>query len=99
MSQKTEQPGGDRTAEGLVVGLGGDDSSLDTPSQNKFQLADVHVDEISVDDQMQMRVVALDPAVVDDYATDMEQGADFPAVILFCDGTTYWPADGFHRIA
>lgn len=36
--------------------------------------------------------------VVADYAEDMEQGAEFPPVIVYYDGTEYWLADGFHRV-
>ena len=28
----------------------------------------------------------------------MEMGAVFPPIIVFYDGTVYWPGDGFHRI-
>lgn len=36
--------------------------------------------------------------VVGDYIEDMKQGAEFPPVIVFYDGTEYWLADGFHRV-
>lgn len=36
--------------------------------------------------------------VVTDYAEDMEQGAEFPPVIVYYDGKEYWLADGFHRV-
>jgi uncharacterized ParB-like nuclease family protein len=32
------------------------------------------------------------------YAEAMEDGDEFPPVIVFHDGTTYWLADGFHRV-
>jgi len=35
---------------------------------------------------------------VNDYAEEMLRGADFPPVILYCDGTTYWLGDGYHRV-
>ena len=34
---------------------------------------------------------------VDDYARQMEEGAKFPAVIVFNDGIHHYLADGFHR--
>jgi len=34
---------------------------------------------------------------VTDYATDMAAGAEFPAIVVFFDGTDHWLADGFHR--
>lgn len=36
---------------------------------------------------------------VDEYAEDMGNGATFPPVVLFYDGSDYWLADGFHRVA
>ncbi|MGO6826928.1 hypothetical protein ACCS34_35575, partial [Rhizobium ruizarguesonis] len=50
------------------------------------------------DPDLQMRAAGIDPAVVADYAEAMDDGAEFPAVILFFDGEGYWPGDGFHRI-
>jgi hypothetical protein len=35
---------------------------------------------------------------VNDYANDMLDGAVFPPVILYDDGTDLWLADGFHRL-
>lgn len=39
----------------------------------------------------------LDPATVDAYADGVREGASFPPVIVFYDGTSHWLADGFHR--
>ena len=46
----------------------------------------------------QMRVET-NADTIEKYAADMLDGAVFPPVILFDDGTTLWPGDGFHRIA
>lgn len=35
--------------------------------------------------------------VVGDYRDDMRNGAVFPPITVFYDGTDYWLADGFHR--
>lgn len=35
--------------------------------------------------------------VVSDYAEAMQEGAEFPPLVVFFDGSTYWLADGFHR--
>jgi transposase-like protein len=40
---------------------------------------------------------ALDLAIVEEYGIAMEDGAEFPPVDAFYDGTNYWLADGFHR--
>jgi hypothetical protein len=37
--------------------------------------------------------------VVNEYADDMRNGAQFKPVIVFYDGSDYWLADGFHRVA
>lgn len=42
---------------------------------------------------------ALDTATVEAYAEAARAGAEFPPVVLFYDGTEYWLADGFHRVA
>ncbi|PYS47407.1 MAG: hypothetical protein DMF68_16065 [Acidobacteria bacterium] len=36
---------------------------------------------------------------IDEYAEAMQEGAKFPPVTLFYDGSEYWLADGFHRVA
>ena len=38
------------------------------------------------------------PDTIRDYADDMLDGAVFPPIILFHDGTQYWLADGYHRL-
>lgn len=40
---------------------------------------------------------ALNQAAIDDYAEGFREGATFPPVVVFFDGTDYWLADGFHR--
>lgn len=39
----------------------------------------------------------LNPATIEDYASALADGAKFPAVIVFYDGSDHWLADGFHR--
>jgi ParB-like chromosome segregation protein Spo0J len=34
-----------------------------------------------------------------DYVNDLNEGAQFPPIIVFFDGASYWVADGFHRLA
>ena len=36
---------------------------------------------------------------IEEYAADMLAGAVFPPVVVYFDGTAYWLADGFHRVA
>lgn len=40
----------------------------------------------------------LDLVVVGEYAEAMANGATFPPVTVFYDGSAYWLADGFHRL-
>jgi uncharacterized ParB-like nuclease family protein len=60
---------------------------------------DISLQAINADGGTQMRVIALDPGVVGDYAAAMEGGAEFPPIVLFHDGSEHWPGDGYHRIA
>jgi hypothetical protein len=41
----------------------------------------------------------LDEATIAEYAEAMRRGDEFPPVDVFYDGTDYWLADGFHRLA
>lgn len=41
---------------------------------------------------------AINHLTVAEYLEDMKEGAEFPPVTLFYDGTDYWLADGFHRV-
>lgn len=40
----------------------------------------------------------IDEATVREYQEAMAAGAEFPPPIVFHDGSTYWLADGFHRV-
>lgn len=56
------------------------------------------LDRIRLDGGTQPRAeVRID--IVEEYAEEMRQGAVFPPVVVFFDGTEYWLADGFHRLA
>lgn len=39
-----------------------------------------------------------DAETINNYAEAMAEGAQFPDVTVFTDGTHYWLADGFHRV-
>lgn len=56
----------------------------------------VRLDQIVFDAGTQVRA-AIDPQVVTDYAEQMTEGATFPPIVLFHDGTQHYLADGFHR--
>lgn len=57
----------------------------------------LELDKIRLDGATQPRAELL-IEVMEDYAEQMRAGVEFPAVIVFFDGTDYWLADGFHRI-
>lgn len=61
-------------------------------------MTELSLESLTIDPAMQMRVAGIDPGTVTDYAEAMEDGAEFPPIIVFTDGNSYWPADGFHRI-
>ena len=56
------------------------------------------IDQIKLDQRCQPRA-RMEPALVDEYADAMREGAEFPPLTVYRDGSTYWLADGFHRIA
>ncbi len=47
----------------------------------------------------QARVKGVNPTIVSEYAARMRDGERPPAITVYFDGQTYWPADGFHRAA
>jgi hypothetical protein len=51
---------------------------------------------VRIDGDTQARV-GLDQAVVMEYSENMKDGAKFPTMVAFHDGSDYWLADGFHR--
>jgi len=55
------------------------------------------ISSIRLDGGTQPRA-AIHVQTVSDYMKDMASGADFPPVDVFYDGSSYWLADGFHRI-
>lgn len=55
------------------------------------------IDSIQTEAGTQTRAKINEDAVTE-YAEAMENGAEFPPVTVFHDGTDYWMADGFHRI-
>ena len=56
----------------------------------------LELEQIRIDGGTQSRV-ELNQATVADYAQAFTDGAEFPPVVVFFDGASYWLADGFHR--
>jgi len=61
------------------------------------ELRELHLDSIRIDPALQPRVM-VDQGVVAEYADAMEAWYTFPAIVVFHDGTTFWLADGWHRV-
>lgn len=59
---------------------------------------DIEISFIRTDGETQMRA-KLNEETVADYVEKMQNGARFPPVELYYDGSHYWVGDGFHRIA
>jgi hypothetical protein len=57
---------------------------------------ELSLDSINIYGGTQARVQTTDDAI-ESYADEMTQGAVFPPIIVYFDGTAYWLADGFHR--
>ena len=60
--------------------------------------ATLRVDLIRTDGGTQVRQ-QLDDAAVKDYTRATQGNVLLPPVVVFHDGTAYWLADGFHRLA
>lgn len=56
------------------------------------------IDKIKLDGGTQSRA-DINKAVVEEYASIIRDGTDFPPVTVFFDGKKHWLADGFHRVA
>ncbi|MBX3583582.1 MAG: hypothetical protein KF810_16980 [Rhizobiaceae bacterium] len=59
--------------------------------------AGVPLNLIRVDGGTQSRAM-LQNSVIEEYASAIAAGVEFPPVVLFYDGTDHWLADGFHRV-
>jgi hypothetical protein len=57
----------------------------------------LRTDLIHTDGGTQPRA-ASDQHTVTEYAEAMQEGAQFPPVVVFNDGKDFWLADGFHRV-
>jgi hypothetical protein len=57
----------------------------------------INLETINTNGGSQARAALCADAVAE-FAEAMQLGADFPPVILFQDGSSFWLADGFHRV-
>jgi ParB-like chromosome segregation protein Spo0J len=56
----------------------------------------LNLDLIRIDGNTQSRIRS-DDDLINHYAERMEEGDEFPPVVVFLDGKDYWLSDGFHR--
>jgi transposase len=56
------------------------------------------ISSIERDPEMQHRLTP-DPGLISEYAALMGDGTEFPPVIVWWDGQSYWLSDGFRRVA
>lgn len=63
----------------------------------KTSFPDIQVSNIVTDGGTQSRVQLSEQAVAS-YAELMTEGTELPPIVVFHDGSTYWLADGFHRV-
>lgn len=57
----------------------------------------LEIKKIRMDGGTQPRAY-INESIVAEYAEEVRNGAVFPDVIVFFDGSDYWLADGFHRV-
>lgn len=57
----------------------------------------IKLDKIRLDGGTQPRA-ELSEEIITEYSDAMSDGAKFPPVTIFYDGSDYWLADGFHRV-
>ncbi len=79
----------------LVGGINVLDDIFGTKLANTPEM--IPVKAIQVDGGTQMRA-GIDEKTVDEYFSEMRNGAVFPPVLVYYDGSAYWLADGFHRL-
>ncbi len=73
---------------------------LATRHPNEGRPVDLHLSQIVVDEQIQVRVDGLDEERVDQYTIVVENGGEMEPIIVFQDAHgDYLLADGFHRVA
>jgi hypothetical protein len=58
----------------------------------------IRIDTIRADGGTQARAKP-DENTISEYSQALNDGARFPPIVVFYDGTHYWLADGFHRLA
>lgn len=81
-----------------------DNDSKDSEVQADSDRADSNDDDINNPPLNRIRIdggtqprTELNEDVIAEYAEQMREGVEFPAITAYFDGVSYWLADGFHR--
>jgi hypothetical protein len=85
----------------MACGLGSANATTDPNTKSRttyMKLTSVKISDIRTDGDTQNRC-EFDRDLVSEYSRAMHEGAVFPPMLVFFDGTHYWLADGFHRHA
>lgn len=61
-----------------------------------MQNQELRLEQIDIYGGTQARIATNDDAI-NSYADSMREGATFPPIVAYYDGSKYWLADGFHR--
>ena len=69
-----------------------------TAGDNPAKIVELKISDIRTDGNAQMRA-AIDLGTVKEYAERISAGVSLPPIVVFHDGKSYWPGDGFHRLA
>lgn len=66
-------------------------------TQTEIRMKAINLAAIRLDGDTQSRAEINNDAV-SDYVDAIKDGAEFPPIVVFFDGATYWLGDGFHRV-
>ncbi|MBT3269420.1 hypothetical protein HN371_19915 [Candidatus Poribacteria bacterium] len=72
-------------------------NTISTQEDRPRRCVSIQVVDIELSDDVQSRV-AVNKGVINDFEEAMKAGDEFPPIVVFHDGETYWCADGWHRV-
>ncbi|MBT5318356.1 MAG: hypothetical protein HOL45_00445 [Chloroflexi bacterium] len=71
-------------------------SRAPAPERPSTATRDLDPSDAVLDDEVQSRENR-NTTAIKEFAEAIEEGAEFPPIVVFYDGGTYWCADGFHQ--
>ncbi len=72
-------------------------STVTASKKSVFSIQQIRIDNIKIDHGLQSRA-SMHVDEMSEFSRAIIEGAIFPPVDVYWDGTVYWLADGFHRI-